>query len=220
MKINLYGNDYFVLSDFETITEAYVKQGQNFSGRPVDEFSLMGLVFGEQMLMRTENKFSEIHRKFILSKLRELGVTKPYFHEVIINQCDSFIAEIERINGQPFDIIEYLDIYTSNVFFTIVFSKSFDKEDAIYKVFRNASKMFFVATPELDGFYTGLWIYLKKRLQFRTYKKLVENQRLVYECGLSLFRERLNSEKVNKTNNDLMDYYIEAYKTDSTNTFT
>ncbi|RWS11560.1 cytochrome P450 2C20-like protein, partial [Leptotrombidium deliense] len=154
MKINLYGNDYFVLSDFETITEAYVKQGENFSGRPVDEFSLMGLVFGEQMLMRTENKFHQIHRKFIVSKLRELGVTKAHFDEVIINQCDSFIAEIEAINGQPFDILDYLDIYTSNVFSAMVFSKSFDKNDTNYKVFRNASKLFFVATPELDGFYT------------------------------------------------------------------
>ncbi|RWS19325.1 hypothetical protein B4U80_14458 [Leptotrombidium deliense] len=145
---------------------------------------------------------------------------KSFFDQVIINECDSLIAKIEKHDGKPFEISEYFINYTKYIIHGVIFGKSFAQEDKMFEALRIVSKYYYAAISELDGFYSGIWIYLKKRLQFNTFMEMKEARRLLYECTLSRFRERLNSETEHDTKQDLLDYYIDAFKSDTTNTFT
>ncbi|RWS19786.1 cytochrome P450 2U1-like protein, partial [Leptotrombidium deliense] len=220
MKINLYGNDYYILNDIETIIEAYVKQDENFSGRPVGEFSVFGYVFGEEMVMQVENKFFDDHRNFILSALGSLGMGKTFFDEVIINECNILIAKIEKFNELPFHVSDSLISYSANIIFGVILGKSIEDENTIFKAVRSSAKPFFEAIPEIDGYYTGHWFNLKKKIEPNTYNEMRKAKKLLYECMKSLFRERLKSEKHSRTKQNFLDYYVDAFKRDTTNTFT
>ncbi|RWS24716.1 cytochrome P450 2C5-like protein [Leptotrombidium deliense] len=172
------------------------------------------------MVMQVEKKFFNVHRKFLLSALGSLGMGKSFFDEVIINECDCLIAKIEKFNERPFDISDCLIRYSSNIIFGVIFGKSTEDENTIFKAVRSSAKPFFESIPEIDGYYTGNWFNLKKRLQLNTYSEMMEAKNLLYECTKSIFRERLNSDKDNGRKHDLLDYYVHAFINDTTNTFT
>ncbi|RWS23505.1 cytochrome P450 2U1-like protein [Leptotrombidium deliense] len=200
--------------------DAYVKEDENFSGRPVGEFSVFGYVFGKEMVMQVENKFFSAHKKFLLSSLGSLGMGKTFFDEVIINECNCLIAKIEKFNDVPFDISDCMIKYSSNINFGIIFGKSIEDENTIFKTVRSTATPFFASIPEIDGYYTGNWYYLKKKIEPNTYNEMRKVKELLYECTKAIFRDRLNSEKQNGTKLDLLDYYVDAFKRDTTNTFT
>ncbi|XP_076802912.1 cytochrome P450 2U1-like [Clavelina lepadiformis] len=96
-----------VLNDLEAVTEALVKQGESFSGRPhnaiISELSQdYGITFIDSGdLWKTQ-------RKFGLATLKKLGVGKQSMELTINEQISILMNKFKALNGKPFELKEMI----------------------------------------------------------------------------------------------------------------
>ncbi|XP_046573676.1 cytochrome P450 2J4-like [Haliotis rubra] len=129
-----FGNNLvIVFNGYETLKEAFVKYGDNFSDRPkgltYDQYTKrMGVVNSSGQTWKEQRKFS-------LTVLRDLGLGKNVMetriHEEVMSCLDAIMSE----NGAAFDI--HCTIHTSvcNVISSLSFGKRFEHDDPEFRTY-------------------------------------------------------------------------------------
>ncbi|XP_073454677.1 cytochrome P450 2G1-like isoform X3 [Aquarana catesbeiana] len=119
-------NPIVVLSGYETVKEALLDRGEEFSGRgrspAFDFFEGHGLVFsnGEQ--------WKDL-RRFSLTMLRNFGMGKKSIEERIQEEAGFLVAEIKSLKEKSIDPSSLLSQAVSNVICSIVFGNRFEYKD-------------------------------------------------------------------------------------------
>jgi cytochrome P450 len=145
-----------VLGNYDAIHQAMVKQGDVYAGRPnfhllfADELVEKGKIellvnspassntsmqyhWNFSGLVNSNGELWQIHRRFALSTLRDLGFGRPIMEPRIKEEAESLLAVIASKNGKPFDIVPFLANSVSNVVCSLVFGKRFDSDDEKFK---------------------------------------------------------------------------------------
>ncbi|XP_064620473.1 vitamin D 25-hydroxylase-like isoform X2 [Lineus longissimus] len=122
---SLYFGNYLTVffNDYQTIKEVFVKQSAVFSDRPrslklwKETVEGLGLANGKD--------FDDVHRTTIRS-LREAGVGTYKVEQRILTEAEHLCAELEKLNGEPFDCTQVTQSAFSNLTFNICLGERFD----------------------------------------------------------------------------------------------
>ncbi|XP_053381994.1 cytochrome P450 2U1-like [Mercenaria mercenaria] len=180
------------LNGFETINDAFKKQGSLFKRRPVSPLSDdKGIIF-------TNDETWKEQRGFAQKALHEIGfgVNSRYLDEVINSEITEFIKKIS-LKDSAIDIKKYLNVGISNVILKLVCSHRYDTDDLEIDNFltrlRVSANKFFIREAILSCF-PFLSRFPKLKL---TIIRFFENQTIFIDKCIAKGRENRNSETRN-----------------------
>nr|XP_003462068.1 cytochrome P450 2G1-like [Cavia porcellus] len=116
-----------VLCGFETLKEALVDQGDDFSGR--GEIASIERNFQGYGVAMANGERWKILRRFSLTILRDFGMGKRSVEERIQEEAGFLVEELRKTKGAPVELTFILSRSVSNVISSIVFGNRFDYED-------------------------------------------------------------------------------------------
>ncbi|XP_035698865.1 cytochrome P450 2U1-like [Branchiostoma floridae] len=117
-----------VLNGYNTIQEALINKGDDFSDRPGLNKSL-GVAFAPYGPIWKEQ------RKFTMMGLRDFGFGKRSLEGRILEEAEALRREIIKTDGKPFNIFPLLRKAITNVICSIVFGARHEYEDAAFGTF-------------------------------------------------------------------------------------
>ncbi|XP_064633681.1 cytochrome P450 2F3-like [Lineus longissimus] len=121
---------FVVLNSYDAIKQAFLKQGDVFSGRP--ESIHKNFIAKGNGLISSEGSKWKAQRKFSLTVLRGFGMGKNGMEEKILDEIGHFLQEVEHRQGAPFDIRDLLSASVSNVISCVVFGHRFKYDDKAF----------------------------------------------------------------------------------------
>ncbi|XP_014670237.1 PREDICTED: cytochrome P450 2U1-like isoform X2 [Priapulus caudatus] len=136
-----------VLSNAASAKDAFLKQGDAFSGRP--EFPMFDAIINEIItdsnitsgnhgLVFSTGKLWKEQRKFALAKLRGFGVGKVSLESKIKEEISILLVAIKSTNGEAFDIQPLLNTSVCNVICSIMWGNRFEHHDEQFKILMKA----------------------------------------------------------------------------------
>ncbi|XP_050415839.1 cytochrome P450 2D3 [Patella vulgata] len=126
-----FGNQLLVvLNDFESIEEAFVKQKDLFSSRPVDKLwgIQQAVKDGKGVLWASGQEWKE-ERRMTVRALRDLGVGKTTLEDRIKEEAKIILGYVTAHEGKPFIVHDLMMKATTNIVSTVVFGKRYDYSD-------------------------------------------------------------------------------------------
>ncbi|XP_066298300.1 cytochrome P450 2U1-like [Branchiostoma lanceolatum] len=135
-----------VLNGFETIKEALIKKGKDFSDRQRTNNSL-GVAFAPY------GPFWREQRKFTMAGLRDFGFGKRSLEGRILEEAEALRMEIIKTDRKPFNIFPLLRSAVTNVICSIVFGARHKSEDAAFKTFLEDINTRFRTPNAINRFY-------------------------------------------------------------------
>ncbi|CAH1253821.1 CYP2U1 [Branchiostoma lanceolatum] len=138
-----------VLNGFNTIQEALVKKGEDFSDRRRVNDSL-GIVFAPY------GPFWKEQRKFTMAGLRDFGFGKRSLEGRILEEAEALRGEIMKTDGKPFNILSMLRKAVTNVICSIVFGARHEPDDAAFNTFLEDTEIRFQSPLPVNRFYQKL----------------------------------------------------------------
>ncbi|KAM6186614.1 cytochrome P450 2C19-like isoform 1-T1 [Rhynchocyon petersi] len=119
-----------VLCGYETVKEALLDQGEDFSGRGyipvVDKLKRdCGIIFSNG------KKWKDI-RRFSLMTLRNFGMGKRSIEDRVQQEARTLVEELRKTNASPCDPTFILSCAPCNVICSIIFQKHFDYTDQTF----------------------------------------------------------------------------------------
>ncbi|KAH9513904.1 Cytochrome P450 2J5 [Bulinus truncatus] len=129
--IHLGGSKCIVINDLEIMQEAFVRKGDLFSNRPCDSLYLLKItdeIFGRGLILSDGEAAKEI-RNVSLFALTGLGAGQRRIEEKITEEMKVVLEQLDRLDGQPYQIISLLTKATSNIMCNIIFHSRFSYDD-------------------------------------------------------------------------------------------
>ncbi|XP_014674914.1 PREDICTED: cytochrome P450 2U1-like, partial [Priapulus caudatus] len=178
-----------VLGDAASTKDAFLKQGDAFSGRP--DNPIIEAIIKEIMtdydttsynhgLVLSTGKLWKEQRKFALAKLREFGMGKVSLELKIKEEISILLVAIKATNGEPFDLQPLITTSVCNVICNIMWGNRFDHDDEQFKILMKALNDEFINFVS-----TGLLNFLPWLRHIPPYRKLMQdiirNERLIFE---------------------------------------
>ncbi|XP_067831064.1 cytochrome P450 2C21-like [Heptranchias perlo] len=161
-----------VLCGCETITEALVERGHDFSGRyliPV----LEKMTHGYGIVTSNGDRWKQL-RRFSLSTLRNFGMGKKSIEERIQEEAHFLVTDIRNKKETPFSPDFLLRCAASNIICSIVFGDRFDYED---KKFLRLLELIAENAQVLSGPWVQMYNNFPKIMDFLPgpHKKIFQN---------------------------------------------
>ncbi|XP_037676416.1 cytochrome P450 2F5 isoform X2 [Choloepus didactylus] len=116
-----------VLSGYQAVKEALVDQGEEFSGRgnyPV----FFNFTKGNGIAFSNGDRWKAL-RRFSVQILRNFGMGKRSIEERILEEGKFLLAELRKMEGEPFDPTFVLSRSVSNIICSVIFGSRFDYDD-------------------------------------------------------------------------------------------
>ncbi|XP_006871466.1 PREDICTED: cytochrome P450 2F5-like [Chrysochloris asiatica] len=116
-----------VLSGYQTVKEALVDQGEEFSGRG-DYPVFFNFTKGNGIVFSNGERWKAL-RRFSIQILRNFGMGKRSIEERILEEGSFLMAELRKTEGEPFDPKFVLSRSVSNIICSVLFGSRFDYDD-------------------------------------------------------------------------------------------
>ncbi|XP_047693015.1 cytochrome P450 2F5 isoform X1 [Prionailurus viverrinus] len=116
-----------VLSGYQTVKEALVDQGDDFSGRG-DYPTFLNFTKGNGLAFSNGDRWKAL-RRFSIQILRNFGMGKKSIEERILEEGRFLLAELRKTEGKPFDPTFVLSRSVSNIICSVIFGSRFDYDD-------------------------------------------------------------------------------------------
>lgn len=116
-----------VLSGYQTVKEALVDKGEEFSGRgsyPV----FFNFTKGNGIAFSDGERW-KILRRFSVQILRNFGMGKRSIEERILEEGNFLLDVLRKTEGKPFDPVFILSRSVSNIICSVIFGSRFDYDD-------------------------------------------------------------------------------------------
>nr|XP_056701797.1 cytochrome P450 2F2-like [Euleptes europaea] len=125
--IHLGSQPFVVLCGYQTVKEALVDQGEEFSGR--SEFPpLTHFTQGDGILFSNGEKW-KVLRRFAVQTLREFGMGRRSIEERIQEEARCLVEELGKMKAEPVDPTFLISCAVSNIICSIMFGDRFGYED-------------------------------------------------------------------------------------------
>ncbi|KAL1769567.1 cytochrome P450 2F2 [Sigmodon hispidus] len=116
-----------VLSGYQTVKEALVDKGEEFSGRgsyPV----FFNFTKGNGIAFSNGERW-KVLRRFSVQILRNFGMGKRSIEERILEEGSFLLEVLRKTEGKPFDPVFILSRSVSNIICSVIFGSRFDYDD-------------------------------------------------------------------------------------------
>uniref|UniRef100_A0A667XN57 Cytochrome P450, family 2, subfamily P, polypeptide 6 n=1 Tax=Myripristis murdjan TaxID=586833 RepID=A0A667XN57_9TELE len=160
-SLRLFGERVVILTGYQTVKEALVHNGEDYTGRPViplfkDTFANKGLVASNG------NKWKQ-QRRFALHTLRNFGLGKKTL-ELSIQQESQYLNEAFAQQGKPFNAQLLIHNAVSNIICCLVFGDRYEYSDKQYQtILQEMNELVYLEGGVWAQFYSML-PWLMKRL--------------------------------------------------------
>ncbi|XP_060114373.1 cytochrome P450 2F3-like isoform X2 [Heteronotia binoei] len=118
---------FVVLCGYQTVKEALVDQGEDFSGRG-DFPVITQFTQGDGIAFSNGDKWKML-RRFAIQTLREFGMGRRSIEERIQEEAWCMVEELAKTKAEPVDPTSLISRAVSNVICSVVFGDRFDYED-------------------------------------------------------------------------------------------
>ncbi|XP_008852267.1 cytochrome P450 2F2 [Nannospalax galili] len=116
-----------VLSGYQTVKEALVDKGEEFSGRgsyPV----FFNFTKGNGLAFSNGDRW-KVLRRWSIQILRNFGMGKKSIENQILEESSFLLEVLRNTEGKPFDPVFTLSRSVSNIICSVIFGRRFDYED-------------------------------------------------------------------------------------------
>ena len=202
-----------VLNGFDTIYQAFVKQSDVFSDRPVllPFTNRVWPPVSEGIVFRGYSHKWKTLRRFTLQTLRDFGVGKTSIEEKIAVEIGAASKEIERAKGEPLELAPILHNMVGNVIYGIVFGTRFDYSDPKFDIIRQMTNSI-VTGPGATGVIAFFprwvtWLFARK-----SYQVAHARSQTFHKIKAFVFEQIKNHEDSYDANNirDFVDLYLQV----------
>lgn len=198
-----------VLNDFESTKEAFIKQGDIFSGRPND-FSFSAVPHDKYIIVTNDGALWKDHRRFALTVLRDCGVGKLSIEPGIMEEIHHFISEVKSFGGKATDFSEILGLSICNNICFLTLRRTFNYDDPwLIKTKRTTDQILRQGSP------LALFNFFPWFSKIPGTVKLLNQENLIYETQKLDESIRIIIEEMKKRHtNGQWDSYAAAYVTE------
>ncbi|XP_012891542.1 PREDICTED: cytochrome P450 2F2 [Dipodomys ordii] len=151
-----------VLSGYQTVKEALVDQGEEFSGRG-DYPVFFNFTKGNGIAFSNGERWKAL-RKFSVQILRNFGMGKRSIEERILEESSFLLESLQNTQGEPFDPVFVLSRSVSNIICSVIFGHRFDYSDerllAIIRFINDNFQIMSSPWGELYNIFPGLLDWL------------------------------------------------------------
>jgi cytochrome P450 len=128
-----------VFNKFDEIQEAFVKNGDFYSGRPKNEAMAKIVRNGNYGIIMTEGDIWREHRRFALHVLRNFGLGKNLMQERVLNEVTWFLEDLKKKqnNGEKeISVQNSIDIAVGSIINGLIFGYAFHEKniEEFYKI--------------------------------------------------------------------------------------
>ncbi|EGW06422.1 Cytochrome P450 2F2 [Cricetulus griseus] len=167
-----------VLSGYQTVKEALVDKGEEFSGRgsyPV----FFNFTKGNGIAFSNGERWKAL-RRFSVQILRNFGMGKRSIEERILEESSFLLEVLRKTEGKPFDPVFILSRSVSNIICSVIFGSRFDYDDErLLTIIRFINDNFqIMSSPwgEMYNIFPSLldWLPGPHRRMFRNFRGMKE----------------------------------------------
>ncbi|EDM07977.1 cytochrome P450, family 2, subfamily f, polypeptide 2, isoform CRA_c [Rattus norvegicus] len=116
-----------VLSGYQTVKEALVDKGEEFSGR--GSYPIFFNFTKGNGIAFSDGERWKILRRFSVQILRNFGMGKRSIEERILEEGSFLLDVLRKTEGKPFDPVFILSRSVSNIICSVIFGSRFDYDD-------------------------------------------------------------------------------------------
>ncbi|XP_069831999.1 cytochrome P450 2C5-like isoform X2 [Dendropsophus ebraccatus] len=116
-----------ILCGYETVKDALVNYGEEFSGRP--DQPITKIMSANNGVLFSYGDNWKVMRKFTLSTLRDFGMGKKTIENKIAEECENLIKAMKSYGGKPFDNQAIINTAVANIIVSILLDHRFEYDD-------------------------------------------------------------------------------------------
>lgn len=198
-----------VLSSYDIIKEALVKQADFTSDRPIH--GLQPLLPRKNGIIETSGELWKENRTTVLYLLRDLGMGKNLMAQKIEEEVHAYLEELKKLEDQPVDLKDLTLRAVSNIICSCLLGKRYDYGDPFYQRFL---RMF---EDSIEGTTAGalhLWFPQVKYIPgdpFKT-KHILENEDK-FDGFVEQFLRNVQEDSGEFNRNNIIAHYLAEMKT-------
>ncbi|KAK3768854.1 hypothetical protein RRG08_053385 [Elysia crispata] len=182
-----------VLSGFDVLKEAMIKQGDVFVDRPVG--GVHSILRVNSGIIGSSGSTWKENRSAAFQILRSFGLGKDAMSQKVLEEIKLYLEYLENLGGQAANVKDTTTCATSNVICSIVLGKRFDYDDAEFISLLRSHREYITL---ISGAYVHAWFPQVKYLpgDFFKSKRLIQ----VYDeitSQMSHFIEKISEEERN-----------------------
>ncbi|XP_039258455.2 cytochrome P450 2B2-like [Styela clava] len=197
--------DWVILNDYDTINEAFVKQGQKFSGRPYNLYFEL-ITKGRGFLTMDYGSTWKALTKFGHATLKDMGMGKKEMETSAVEESRFLIESLTSSNGES--IRMKLNLALSNMVCRIVLGSRFDYHE---NKLRNIVKMFMKQSQVTSHSHMLFAVYIAPFLRFiPPFSKFVKITSDETECLMAYLRDFVEEHECNFEDSHIRDF-IDAF---------
>ncbi|XP_063060354.1 cytochrome P450 2M1-like isoform X2 [Engraulis encrasicolus] len=153
-----------IVSGYQTIRDAFITQGEAFSGRALYPL-LVRSTGGYGVMVSSGQRWKDL-RQFSLTTLKNFGMGKRSIEERVQEEARSLVRAFQEYDGAPFNPKDLLCNSVANVISSIVFGHRFEYNDpdflllyntinAYFNMLNSSFGMLYNISPRLMGLFPG-----------------------------------------------------------------
>uniref|UniRef100_F6WLL2 Uncharacterized XB5952314 n=1 Tax=Xenopus tropicalis TaxID=8364 RepID=F6WLL2_XENTR len=119
-----------VLCGYETVKDALVNHGEEFSERP--EIPIFHVIAKGYGVIFSHGENWKVMRRFTLSTLRDFGMGKKSIEDKINEECDSLVEKLRSYGGKAFENSVTINAAVANIIVSLLLGRRFDYEDPTF----------------------------------------------------------------------------------------
>ncbi|XP_077147730.1 cytochrome P450 2C23-like [Ranitomeya variabilis] len=116
-----------ILTGYETVKDALMNYGEEFSGRPVSP--IVSVTSNGYGVLFSHGENWKMMRKFTLSTLRDFGMGKRSIENKIMEECENLMQTFRSYAGKPFDNQFIMNTAVANIIVSILLDQRFEYDD-------------------------------------------------------------------------------------------
>ncbi|KAJ1351538.1 hypothetical protein KIN20_007571, partial [Parelaphostrongylus tenuis] len=205
---------FVMISDYKTIKETFIKDGDAFSGKfqfkePTMAFRASS-IGGEYGVVETVGQMWRDHRRFAIHVLRDLGLSKDIMEQRILVEIEAMSEALHTMRDKEIEIQDVFDVAVGSVINQLLFGYRFHGENL--KEFRQLKSM--MSSQMKDFSYPSAFIMFNYPwLRILPYFKGLWNRIYLYRNAFYSFFDRqieAHQKEIDYDADDSKDY-VEAF---------